>query len=171
MINNSNVTNAIYTIASEFGHKDAMFDLAELYHEGKHVKKNLKKAFELHKQLADQDNVAAILNIAGFYEQGLVVDKDISMAIAHYMKIIKMNESIDFTKVNKLISEYKDHKEIEIPFFRYIKSKCAICSRSDVRRAVYFCKCFPKTKICCECFLSDNSDDGACPCCDDYMYR
>jgi hypothetical protein len=160
----------LYTRASDLGHNAATFDLARWYHKGKYVKKDLKKALCMYGKLAEQNDVAAILNIANFYEKGLVVRKDMSMAIAQYMKIFKMNEGIYTIKVNKLIREYKNNKDIEVPFFRDINSHCAKCYRSDVRRAVYSCNCIPNTRICCDCFLNDDSEYGTCPFCDDYMY-
>jgi uncharacterized protein len=77
------------SIAVENGHKDAIFDLANLYDEGHGVKQDKKKAFSLYLQSAEQGMDFAQLEVAMAYQLGKNVDMDLEKAAYWHHKAAK----------------------------------------------------------------------------------
>jgi len=77
------------SIAVENGHKDAIFDLANLYDNGHGVKQDKSKAFSLFLQSAEQGMDFAQLEVAMAYQLGKNVDMDLEKAAYWHHKAAK----------------------------------------------------------------------------------
>ena len=77
------------SVAVENGHKDAIFDLANLYDSGNGVKQDKKKAFGLYLQSAEQGMDFAQLEVAMAYQLGRNVDMDLEKAAYWHHKAAK----------------------------------------------------------------------------------
>ena len=77
------------SIAVENGHKDAVFDLANMYQAGHGVKQDKKKAFGLYLQSAEQGMDFAQLEVAMAYQLGKNVDMDLEKAAFWHHKAAK----------------------------------------------------------------------------------
>ncbi|MFH2059073.1 MAG: tetratricopeptide repeat protein [Pseudomonadota bacterium] len=82
-------------IAADGGHPVAMYELGTLYHLGKNIDQDLKKAFYLFEKGAIQSDWPSywpcLYMLGYYYEKGYVVKKDINTAISYYEKVHKQN--------------------------------------------------------------------------------
>ena len=88
--------------AAGYGNEDAMFILSYMYKNGEGVPQDLKLAFDFAKRATDKKHAWAAFSLASFYESGIVVEKNISLALQYYESALKMEEP-------KLLEEQVEH--------------------------------------------------------------
>ncbi|KYJ85588.1 tetratricopeptide repeat protein [Sulfurovum riftiae] len=94
-----------YEKAAEGGRKEAINDLALLYLEGKGVKKNKLKAFELFKKAAEMGDSAAQLNVALMYAWGEGLPNDKIKAYKNLKKALSQGRTEASAYLERLCKE------------------------------------------------------------------
>ena len=74
----------LYEAAINMNHPIAMYQLADLYRDGKYLDKDEKKAFELYNKSANLDCVHAYYKLGICYEYGYGTNMDLAKAIEYY---------------------------------------------------------------------------------------
>jgi DNA polymerase-3 subunit epsilon len=115
-----------YKKAAYLGNGDAMFYLAISYKNGKGVDKDLKKSFVWFNEAYENDctnQISTLMNLANFYEDGVVCDKNIDKAIILYNRALTIcnkekdsyNDTpsfyVDYDHVNYLNSQIQEINE------------------------------------------------------------
>ena len=89
---NASVFSDLNTLAYR-GDRDAQYDLATMYMEGKGVEKDAVKAFEWYQKAAKQGDVDAQFIVGVLYAEGEGVQKNYAKAMEWYLKAANQGDS------------------------------------------------------------------------------
>jgi len=103
---NPSVAFRFFNGAAECGYQDARSLVAYCILSGNGTKKDVKKAIELYKELADEGYEKAIVKLGVLYYEGYDVSKDISQSIIWLLRAAEEFENID--AINYLTHIYGD---------------------------------------------------------------
>lgn len=108
--------------AADWGHSRALCELAECYHNGEDIKKNVDEAIKLYIKSAELGNIDAQINLGYFYAHGEMVEIDFKKSFKWYKKAIEQMENFDDFELSRVNSfkirygagnDYAESKAIE----------------------------------------------------------
>ncbi|SVD65759.1 uncharacterized protein METZ01_LOCUS418613, partial [marine metagenome] len=81
------------SLSANQGYLDAQHNLAEMYENGKGVKKNLEKAYEYYLSAARKGNLDSQKKVAEMYKEGIGTEKNIEKS-EYWLKQIEESKVI-----------------------------------------------------------------------------
>jgi TPR repeat protein len=94
-----------HKLGADLGDKRAAWKVAQYYIDGEHVKADAEIVFKYLDMAVAAKNDAAILALGGMYEEGALVVRDTSKALALYDQAIALKNPVALTKKVKLLAK------------------------------------------------------------------